>query len=167
MATVTASILVGTPHPNHGGICPTHQLLLSENDRPAWSLYMIPGAKPEAIWITTVENTLEDGILMAGLLVLKDHTLAAAAAALRGNSKERAEVYDDISECDRCRLYELCRTLGPETKLVVTVLEGSTLAGQLAVLERYSVGVEVCQSIYRREYSAWSRSVEERGALPQ
>jgi hypothetical protein len=146
-ATVTGSILVGNAHPNDGGICPTHQLLLSENDRPAWSLYMMPGAKAQAAWIPTLENMLEDGILMAGLLVVRDPALVAAAAAFRGNHSERAEMYDDISESDRFRLYELCRAIGPETKLVVSVLEGSTLANQLAILGRYSVGVEVCQSI--------------------
>jgi hypothetical protein len=167
MATVTAYILVGTAHQNHGGICPAHQLLLSENSRPAWSLYTMHSAQPQAVWIPTVENMLDDGLLMAGLLVVKDPALVAAAAAFRRNYADRAELFEDISEDDRHRLYELCRAIGPETKLVVTVLEGSSLASQLAVLRRYSLGVEVCQSIYRREYSAWSRAVEERGSLPQ
>jgi hypothetical protein len=141
-------------------------LLVSENDRPAWSLYAMPCANPEATWIPTVENMLEDGILMAGLLAVQDAALVAAAAAFRSNYRDRAQMDDDISAGDRCRLYELCRALGPETKLVVTVLEGSTVAGQLAILGRYSIGVEVCQSIYRREYSTWSRAVAERGSLP-
>src|SRR5262245_2640799 len=167
MATVTASILVGAAHPNHGGICPTHQLLLTENDRPAWSLHAIPGAKPLATWVPTVENMLEDGILMAGLLVVRDPALLAAAVAVRSNYSDRTEMYDDISEEDRRKLYKLCRSIGPETKLVVTVLHDSSLAGHLAVLRRYKLGVEVCQSIYRREYSTWSNGIEERGALPQ
>lgn len=33
MATFTAQILVGSPHPNHGGINPTYSLFLSENSR--------------------------------------------------------------------------------------------------------------------------------------
>ena len=35
MATLTPQILVGIPHPNHGGINPSHFLFLSENNRPA------------------------------------------------------------------------------------------------------------------------------------
>ena len=38
MGTVTAQILIGSPHPNDGGIIPSHYLFLSENDRPSWSL---------------------------------------------------------------------------------------------------------------------------------
>ena len=38
MATITAHILVGSAHPNHGGILRTHSLFLSENSRPAWTL---------------------------------------------------------------------------------------------------------------------------------
>ncbi len=59
MATVTASILVGTVHQNDGGISPTHQLLLSENSRPAWSLFSMDSAKRRAVWIPTVEDMLE------------------------------------------------------------------------------------------------------------
>ena len=35
MATMTAQILVGNPHPYHGGINPTHKIYLSESSRPA------------------------------------------------------------------------------------------------------------------------------------
>ena len=38
MGTVTAQILIGSPHPNDGGIIPSHYLFLSENDRPSWTL---------------------------------------------------------------------------------------------------------------------------------
>ena len=33
MATLTAQILIGSEHPYHGGMGPSHQLFLSENDR--------------------------------------------------------------------------------------------------------------------------------------
>jgi hypothetical protein len=110
---------------------------------------------------------LEDGILMAGLLAVRHPALLAAAVAFRSNYSDWAEIYDDVGEEDRRKLYELCRSIGQETKLVVTVLDGSSLASQLAILSRYELGVEVCQSIYRREYSPWSNRIEERGTLPQ
>ena len=101
MSTVTASILVGTAHPNHSGIGPTHQLLLTENSRPAWSLYRLHAAKPLAVWIPTVEDMLEDGLLMVGLLVLKAADLTAAAVAFRGEYPDRVVLYDDIDEAPR------------------------------------------------------------------
>ena len=32
MASLTAQLLIGSPHPNDGGIIPSHYLFLSEND---------------------------------------------------------------------------------------------------------------------------------------
>jgi len=61
MATITATMLVGTAHQNHGGIGPTHQLLLSENSRPAWSLHALHSRRPLAVWTPTVRDMLEDG----------------------------------------------------------------------------------------------------------
>jgi hypothetical protein len=166
MSTVTATILVGSAHQNHTGIIPTHQLLLTENSRPAWSLFDMHSGNRRSVWVPTVEDMLEDGLLMVGLLVVQDEELIAAARGFRGGYSDRVEMYDDIDESERRRLHELCRGLGPITKLVVTVLEGSSLARQLAVLRRYQFGVEVCPSVYQRESSSWSEAVQERGSLP-
>ena len=38
MGTLTAQMLVGSPHPQFGGILPSHTLYLTKNDRPAWTL---------------------------------------------------------------------------------------------------------------------------------
>ena len=167
MATVTAMIQIGTAHQNHSGICPTHQMFLSENSRPAWTLYQIHSDEPMAVWIPTVENMLEDGILMACLLTIKDPALVSAAAAFRGDYLKRAELYDDINAKNRRNLYELSRRVGVEHKLVISVLEGCSFTNQLAILGQYLIGVEVCQSIYSREYSAWTNSVNETGTLPE
>ena len=65
MGTVTAQILIGSPHPNDGGIIPSHYLFLSENDRPSWSLV---GANifqenekefSKIVWIPTLDNMVE------------------------------------------------------------------------------------------------------------
>ncbi len=34
MSAMTAHILIGNPHPYHGGIIPLHKIYLSENSRP-------------------------------------------------------------------------------------------------------------------------------------
>jgi hypothetical protein len=167
MATVTASILVGVTHQNHGGILPAHHLLLAENDRPAWRLFAMRSAESATVWVPTVEDMLEDGLLMVGLLAHQDRELmAAAATAFRHAYTGQVAMYDDIEESERRRLYALCRTIGRGTKLVVTVLEDSSLAGQLAVLRHYPFDVEVCPSAYRREYAPWTKTVQERGLLP-
>jgi hypothetical protein len=45
MGTITAQILVGSPHLYHDGLMPTHQVFLSENSRPARVLTR-PGLVP-------------------------------------------------------------------------------------------------------------------------
>src|SRR5690554_6680116 len=77
MGTFTAQILIGKNHPYDGGIHSiTHTLFLSENSRPTWVLKNEGAKKKDSIiWITTVENMLEDGLLMLGVYVLKDEKL--------------------------------------------------------------------------------------------
>jgi hypothetical protein len=166
MGTTTASILVGTAHQSYGGIKPSHQLMLTENSRPAWSLSSLGSTDHMAVWIPTIDNMLEDGLLMAGLLAVQDPALLNAASAFRCDFRRRAEMYEDIAAGDRRKLYEICRKIGPATKLTISVFAGSTLANQLPVLERYRCGVEICSSVYSREYSAWSGNVEVVGTIP-
>lgn len=166
MATCTAFILVGECHQNHGGILPSHRLMLSENSRPAWMLSSFDGESP-TVWTPTVDDMLEDGLLMAGLLVAQDPALVAAAAPVfRCDFKKRVEMYDDINERDRRNLYTLCRKISAPTALVVCVLEGSTIARQVGVLGDYQFDVELCPSVYRRGYSRWRNQVVVSGSLP-
>lgn len=39
MSSVTASVLVGTNHPNDNSVCPTHHALLYEGSRATWVLH--------------------------------------------------------------------------------------------------------------------------------
>jgi hypothetical protein len=142
MATDTAYMLVGTAHQNDGGMIPTHELTLSENSRPSWSLYKRRGPKPISVWTPTVEDMLEDGLLMAGLLAIGDKSLTDAAKVV----SPKCELYDDILPESRKRLHELCREIPPTNKVTLTVLRGSTILRQLPVLEKYQIDVEVCVS---------------------
>lgn len=85
MATLTAQILVGSPHPNHDGLNPSHYLFLSENDRPAWVLVhqnIFEEQKTDVgkiTWIPTVENMLEDALLMVAIYIQKNHEIIEMA----------------------------------------------------------------------------------------
>jgi len=65
MAALTTQILIGSPHPNDGGIIPSHFLFLSEGNRPAWILVnqnidQVEEHKHSKItWIPTLENMLK------------------------------------------------------------------------------------------------------------
>jgi hypothetical protein len=171
MGTLTAQILVGRSHPNHGGINPTHYLFLSENSRPVWTLveeniYRDRSTYTRRVLISTVENMLEDGLLQVGLHVVKDPELVLRAQRFPSLLNEsNAEMYRDVDPESREQLYELCRRIESRYKIVLSVFEGSTIMKQLPVLRKYSMDVEVCTPQFIREYSSWTDTTWVRGNL--
>ncbi len=166
MATITAHALIGHAHPHHGGVNPTHRMYLSENDRPAWILL------PETLgdtasaswdtkvtWIPTLDNMLEDALLMVALHILKDAELISVAhQSFRDVNADHVTLHENITSDDLERLYTTCRRVTHQYKLALTVLEGSTISRQVRVLEKYPMDVEVCTVRYARSYSEWTRS---------
>ncbi len=183
MGTITAQILIGTGHPYHGGIVPTHVLWLSENSRPAWRCHPFerspdPRERPDAgqcIWIPTVENMLEDGLLLAALAwsstrydVLNGLGGApapeeAAVGCAQPHSEvrlvnlanqafgavhwqSRAELNTDVAAADLLALRQVVKELKGRAKAIVTVLGESSVRGQLHALDGYAMSFDVCLS---------------------
>jgi ABC-type transporter Mla maintaining outer membrane lipid asymmetry ATPase subunit MlaF len=48
---------------------------------------------------------------------------------------------------------------------MLSVFQGSSLFGQLTVLDNYQNDIEVCKSIYRKELSVWNGQFEVDGEL--
>ncbi len=172
MATLTAQIIVGRGHPNHGGVSPTHFLFFSENDRPAWILV------PEnvfgkgsidierTVWIPTIEHALEDGLLMIALHVLKDREMVNLTEKYFGNKGiDRAELYKDINGSQLAELREKARAVQGDYKAVITTLRDSLLKQQLTVLKHYKMDVEICVPVYSRLYSQWNNRIRTEGSL--
>ena len=162
MGTMTAQILIGTPHQNHGGITPTHCLYLSENSRPAWIL--VPQNifiekedqnYGKIVWIPTLENMLEDALLMIGLHVVQDEKIKnLAEKCFHNESPEHAALYEDIKKEDLENLYALSRQMGNRFKIIISVFRESSIMPQLKMLEKYRMDVEMCTPTYSRLYSA-------------
>ena len=95
MASFTAQILIGNGGGyDNEGIIPDSTLFLSENSRPAWVL-KYRGRK--ITWIPTLDNMLEDGLLMLAIFVLKDPELVELAQEYFHNKEvNKAALYDDI-----------------------------------------------------------------------
>ena len=172
MATLTAQILVGTSHQNHGGIEPTHFLFLSENSAPAWVLVPENVFNPEntninkITWLPTVENMLEDALLMIAINVLKDKEISELAKEhFKRDIHGSLALYQDIDPSALKTLYQKCRKLKNRYEIVLTVLEGSSIRGQLKVLNSYGIDMEVCTPRYFRNYSAWTDEVITMGSL--
>ncbi len=173
MSTITAQILVGKEHQNHGGIIPSHVLYLTENSRPTWILLphdIFSGLKGtkinKVVWIPTVDKMLEDALLMIGLIVLKDEQLLKIAEEIFHDAYYTIDKPLMLYNYDLDSLYERCRAIKTDCKLVITVLDGSTIKSQLKILEKYNnFYTEVCITSYYRRYSVWNESVVTGGNL--
>jgi hypothetical protein len=173
MGTITAQILAGRGHQNHDGIIPNHYLFLSENDRPAWimvnqNVYQYPsGNQPRLIWIPTVENMLEDALLMLAIHgVQAPEMVAMYERFVRKKDAERIFMYEDFTEVQRAEMYQQNRKADfGSCKIVLTILKMSSIERQIPILAEYKMDVEVCAPKYTRLYSQWDRRVRETGSL--
>ena len=177
MATLTAQVLIGTSHPNHGGILPTHALMVSENSRAALVLvpFMPHGERPSAadentppriVWIPHPEHIVDDIILLVCIHVLHEgDVIAKADSIMSGLSTADHVDLGDLSPADRAVLSTACRELTSFPKLVVTLLEGSFLRRDIARFGEYTMDIEICTPTYVREYSDWTAATRTAGDL--
>ena len=164
MATWTAQILVGNSHPNHGGITAGYQLFLSENDRPCWECFPIfPPRLGEVlkneghtVWIPPGPGS----ILECGLLMVALHCFDPMArrpvnkelvSSAKSMSKKIMDKFVDMSiltDKQFKELYDMAKKIkiNDSTKLIVTVLAGSSITGRLKELKKHKYDFEVCFS---------------------
>ena len=164
MATWTAQILVGNSHPNHGGITAGYQLFLSENDRPCWECFPIfPPRLGEVlkneghtVWIPPGPGS----ILECGLLMVALHCFDPMArlpvnkelvSSAKSMSKKIMDKFVDMSiltDKQFKELYDMAKKIkiNDSDKLIVTVLAGSSITGQLKELKKHKYDFEVCFS---------------------
>lgn len=164
MASFTAQILIGNGGGyDNEGIIPDSTLFLSENSRPAWVL-KYRGRK--ITWIPTLDNMLEDGLLMLAIFVLKDPELVELAQEYFHNKEvNKAILYDDITEEYRQVLYQKSRSMAWKCKLIISVFNQSYIHPQLSVLNDYPMNLEVCVPIFTRIHSRWDKQLRITGSI--
>ena len=164
MATWTAQILVGHSHPNHGGIGARYQLFLSENDRPCWECFPVfPPRRGEVlkneghtVWIPPGPGSiLECGLLMVALHcfdpMARQPVNKELVSSAKSMSKKIMDKFVDMSiltDKQFKELYDMARKIkiNDSTKLIVTVLAGSSITGRLKELKKHKYDFEVCFS---------------------
>lgn len=174
----TAQILVGHPDAQGwpGGINPTHIVWISENGAPAYVLerwephwaaggWYSPAVEEPITWIPSrPEHALEDALLLIAVHVVRDEVLLQIVrercpelAASRADLADVGGDFPDLGDVDNDVLDELrerCSRLEWRFKLVITIFQGSMLARQQHVLEKYGMALEVCSVNYFRPNAA-------------
>ena len=162
MGTWTAQILVGNSHPNHGGITAGYQLFLSENDRPCWECFPIGRSPPGEVWKNEGHTVWippgPENILKCGLLMVALHCFDPMArlpvnkelvSSAKSMSKKIMDKFVDMSiltDKQFKELYDMAKKIkiDDSTKLIVTVLAGSSIAGQLKELKKHKYAYHLC-----------------------
>jgi hypothetical protein len=156
MSTMTAHILIGNSHIYHEGIIPFHRIYLSENSRPALIFIddNINWDKPKetfskVTWIPTIENMLEDVLLMVSVFAVKDKDVLQQISKFIKKGLEYLEMYDDFKENQRQILYSLNKKRINEykdLKIIFSIFNGSTLRSAIKNIKDYKFDYELCVS---------------------
>lgn len=156
MATITAQLLIGEVHIWNGGITNAATINLYENSRPSWVYEPADRKEDNIYWIPTVENMLEDGLLLAAVHIWRNDDIIRTLKTATGNDNlKQLELYN-LSKEDRDILYEKCRALNNSGKAILSVFNGSTLLGQAWVMERYRIEHEIClPSAFKQQNYVW------------
>lgn len=143
------------------GIGPTHVLYLVEGGRAAWVLERVAhrseddGSGP-VTWVPHgPDRLLADALVMVAVVVQKH---AGIRGLIEQKLGEKApdffeSEFVDLTEVDGDLLEEIenAAAAAVEPKLVVTVMNGSSVTGQLALLGRCSMVAEVCMASWIRQ----------------
>jgi hypothetical protein len=152
MSTTTAVALIGDAHPYHGGVSADYLLCLTENSRPSLQLFRLraDGQRTRldlvAIWTPTVENMLEDVLLLIGTAVCGDSVLRAEVLSHVGADELSRLYISSLADEHRRKIYALLQKTKLNDKVVLTVLEGCTLLNQVDRLPEYDLDCELCIS---------------------
>ena len=154
MASMTAQILIGNSHPFHGGINPTHKIYLSENSRPALILTQediheqnTKDTFDKVTWIPTLENMLDDILLMISYFILKDEIISQELSKIGSKKLSFLEMYEDISEETRLKLYKSNKDIiggYKDLKLIFSIFKGSSLISAIKEIKNYGLNFELC-----------------------
>lgn len=141
---MTAQIIAGGSHPWHGGIRPVDLVWLSEGITTSLVLGMPEDARSVA-WETTEGRIFDDAILMLALLGVGDPALRARAekeapVLLADGPLRRPELDDDGV---RALVTPAIDLVARVSKLVVTLLPGSTLASEGDRIRQHPGDIEV------------------------
>jgi len=169
MAAVTAITFVGNAQPNDGGIRPIDTIEFTEGSRPSFEFFEKKSrrTKDRLILIPTIENTLDDLLLLISYYLVEHPEIVSAVNKIHGKAITggRVEMYSDFTEAQRNSLYEKVMSLQDLPKVAICLFESSHLIETIHHLRKYLLECEVCRSTFRRSYSSWNNTWECIGSL--
>ncbi|MEH7354823.1 hypothetical protein V7150_14795 [Neobacillus drentensis] len=101
-----------------------------------------------------------------GIYILKNEALVHMTKQFFNEEIARkAELYRDIPANAVEMMRKRTRELKFQYKMTLSVFKGSSILNQLKILEVHPMDVEVCASVFLREYNIWNQKQEVKGCL--
>lgn len=183
MPTCTSEFLFGQAHMNDSGIIFNHRLTLYEGDRAVLVFERKPsigeGGSVVARWVPHVGKFIDDSMVMMAAYGIGDETILSLIAEIKQESGDQGVL--ELGDVDEKLMQELYaaskRSFQGVTKrdkagknpvrwkVVACVFRGSSIINSLQRFHDYDVDIEVCQSVYQSEYSAWTGKIDTWGEL--
>lgn len=185
-ASCTAQITVGSPTSYWGGpgvgIGPDYVMYLVEGARAAWVLERVvhhtdgDASNEPRTWVAGApDRILADGLVMIAALVEDEPNVRELIERRVERERSTALLTERWAELDGVAgkvldEFEAAALEAVRSKLVVTVMDGSSVTGQLALLDCCSMEAEVCTASWVR-VKRWSNEasadvLQTEGKLP-
>lgn len=166
MATITARLQLGKPHPYDNGICHGYNAIeLYENSNVHWVAQTRQG---KVVWLPRTSHTVAaDGLMLLTALYMPSskagQELSDRFFPEKGYQRIRRIHLPDVTDVDYETLYNDVLTAfhtdaqpdKKRIKLLASVYEGSVLHAQFDKFTALDCDVEILTTSYCKAYSVW------------
>ena len=183
MSTCTCELIFGKASQNNSGIEFNHRLTLYEGSRAMLAFERKPtptdgGALVER-WVPHADKILEDSMIMLAGYGAGDETVLKLIAEMKQGSKEQ-DIFDLYTVDDELmeKLYAASKQAfkldiisgknwrrSERWKVMACLFRPCSMLNSVECFLDYDIDIEVCQSVYKSEYSAWNEKINVWGEL--
>jgi hypothetical protein len=158
MSTITAFISIGNTHPNDGGLWgnTSTRLEVTENSKMCLHLHCLSkDGKPVVHrMLPSIDHTIYDAYVLMAYVLFDWRDFADGAVTVNEHDQNIDINVEDTKQLDA--LYESALAKMEDTKLVISILNGSTLLGQLPLMKNLPYSVEVLVPVIVKERNQWN-----------
>jgi hypothetical protein len=183
MSTCTSELIFGKANMNDSGIGFNHRLTLYEGSRAMIAFERKPsptgGGALVDRWVPHADKILEDSMIMLAGYGAGDETVLQLITEMR-QGREDQEIIDLNSVDDELmeKLYAASKQAfkleirqgkngrnSERWKITACLFSHSSMSRSVERFHNYDIDIEICQSVYQSEYSAWNEKVNVWGEL--
>ena len=157
MSTITAFITIGNIHPNAGGLWGNTdaRLEVTENSKMCLHLHSLSkDGKPVVhSMLPSIEHTIYDAYVLMAYVLFDWRDFVDGAVTVDEHDHNIDINVEDTKQLDA--LYESALAKMENSKVVISILNGSTLLGQLPIMKKLPFSVEVLVPVIVKERNQW------------